>query len=246
MYKDKETADVYFTFEGSPKQIAAHKCILALEYTKFENQLYSLDQSNTIHIKDSTAEEFDIFLMSFYTKDFDKHLTHKNIEGILMLIKKYKPLSIQSFQSCENYLIRTKNDDNFFWIYELSRKHSLQSLSSNCAVMLIAETDKLLSSNAFSDVSYGTLKKILHLKFHYRDVPTVCDAGLNWAEMSCERNNMEKSNENLRKALGDAFDLLPFAELHPMKFISIQRKYGNMFSAEEVKQIIDAIASKSF
>lgn len=253
LVKDASTADVFFTFEKASdqeeKRIAAHKCLLSAISPIFKSELMALDKSNTIHITDATFEEYSSFIKIVYgytrLGKFHTHLSNENIEKVLILVKRYNVHCGGMLDRIENELMSIQNDKNLFWLFELSRIHSLQFLHLLCINQIKERpVSSIFSSSAFLNLCQESFKTVFSLVLNKCDASTVCDVGMKWAGAFCARNNLSNSGENIRMALGDIWHMIPFANLEPVEFIRYRRDLGDIFPSEQIKMIIDTMANE--
>jgi hypothetical protein len=101
----------------------------------------------------------------------------------------------------------------------------------------------IFSSDSFLNLCRETFESIFLLVLNKYDALSVCDAGIKWAKAFCEREHLEKSGENIRMVLGEFWPMLPFADLEPVEFIRYRRELGDIFPSEQIKMIIDKMAS---
>lgn len=252
---DVDTADVFFVFESSPgkdeKRIAAHKCILSANSSIFKNELMALKKSYTFHITDASYEDYSTFIKILYgfatLLKYHTHLSNESIDKVLVLVKRYNVHSryrnLSAIDCIEDELIAMQNDENLFWLFELSRIHSLHFLHYLC-IDRIESGQGIFLSDSFLNLCQESFKSIFSFVLNKCDAATCCEAGLKWAEAFCERNQLENSGENIRMALGDFWLMKPFSGLEPVEFIRYRRDLGNIFTSEQICKIIDTMANE--
>lgn len=253
LVNDADTADVFFSFGSSDeRRVTAHKCILSAHSATFKNELMSSKRSYTFHITDATYEDFFAFIRIVYGyTDLNSHhteLSNEGIDKVLMLLKRYniarRVVDILShIENIEDELMSRQNDENLFWLFELSRRHSLQCLHYLC-VNQIENRQDIFSSEAFLSLCQESFKHVFSVVLKRCDAATVCAAGLKWAEAFCEQKQLEKSGQNVRTALGEFWSMMPFGGLEPTQFIRYRRSLGDIFPAEQIKNIIDTMADE--
>lgn len=250
---DVDTADVFFTFQNAPgeeeKRIAAHKCILSAYSSVFKSELMALDKSNTVRITDASFDEYTAFIKILCGRcrllKYHKHLSNENIDKILMLVKKYNVHCGFTLDHIEDELMSIQNDENLFWLFELSRIHSLHFLHCLCINRIASGRESgIFSSESFLNLCQESFKIVFSHVINKCDASTVCDAGMKWAEAFCAQNQLTISGENIRMALGDIWPMMPFAALEPNEFIRYRHNLGDIFSSEQIKMIIDKMADE--
>ncbi|XP_055306343.1 uncharacterized protein LOC129570674 [Sitodiplosis mosellana] len=244
MFDDNATTDVFFTFAGAGnQQLAGHKCVLAAKSHTFEKLFIDLDQTNKIHILDSSLQEFSVFLKSFYTKPSIDNLTKEFVDQVLALSVKFGATELH----LEDSLLDALNDANVFWMLELSQNFKLGHLYSVSCDHIKSGGIEILSTTGFLNAHREILKIIpfLHDEATCVDSLLICNAFMKWAEAFCDRNNMDKSDGNLRTAFGDAFESIPFVNMRLIDFAFFQHKYDGMFSNEDVRKIMNEFTKKS-
>lgn len=225
LLEDSVTADIVFIFQDDidpnnrkPKQIAAHKCILASESTVFADMFKkSIDSSETsINVHKTSAEDFTVFLQLIYTiYPCEKHVTIKeiddqNIDGILALANEFKVSSL--IFPFEMQLVGTLNWQNAIFSFELAHKYSMKSLRTESVRLLKDYGTRILKSNAFLGCSRKMLKHLIELNVW--DNERLIDACIKWAKKHCQEHQLDPNDLNdLQNALDDVLEMTPFASI---------------------------------
>lgn len=171
------------------------------------------------------------------------NLSNENIDKVLILVKKYYINCRLPLDRIENELMQ--DDENLFSLFELSRKHSMDFLHHLCiAEIKGSRTIGMFSSEAFLNLCQESFKLVFSLILNAWDALTVFDAAIKWAEAFCARNNLLKSGENIRMALGDIVPMITFTNLKPAEFIRYRRNYRDIFSSEEILMIVDTMVNE--
>lgn len=162
-------------------------------------------------------------------------IPNQNIEGILLIAKKYELTCIV----CDS-LIRSLNEQNVIWCLEFSRKELLTLLEFSCVDFMKENGEQIIRSEAFMECSQKQLKIILELNIFWDNkAKPLIDACMKWAKKYCEKNQLDPENEeNLRMALDDYFTLIPFSEMNYKDFKKFQSQYGGFFTANDIDRVL--------
>lgn len=161
----------------------------------------------------------------------------------MWLANEYKAYNVKQF--CEDYLEEKLSSQNVTWCFELSLKHSMDDLKSKCVQFMVTNDKESMTSKAFLDIDQPTLKAILQLRI-WESNKSLVDACFRWAKEYCKKNQLNPDNpHDLRGALGNAFQFIPFCAMKPMEFFGFHRNYGAMFSDSEIRKVYDDLAARS-
>lgn len=261
LFDDKSTSDVTFIFKNQQNEEigrqSAHKMVLAEKSAVFGNLF---NNSNILNVEINNAQlsvkSFKDFLQLMYS--YVSYISpcelyryynivamkpDSNADAILWLANLYKVADIKIF--FEYYLERNLNEQNVTWCLDLSQKHSLRSLKSRCVEFLKEKGEQTMTSETFLDIDQPTLKAILHLRI-WKNEKTLVNTCIEWAKKYCAKYQLDSANPtDVRRALGDAFELIPFCAMEPMDFIRLQGNFGAMFTDSEIRKIYDEFAERS-
>lgn len=95
----------------------------------------------------------------------------------------------------------------------------------------------------FLQCSENILKDILQLNSLNCKEITVFEGAINWATQSLMRRGQNVTDENIRKELGNCFNLIRFPCLKMNEFITCVEKYRNLLHFEEYMDILHYLAS---
>lgn len=240
LFGNTETADVFFVFEvgyDEAKRIPAHKCILANGSTEFEELFFGPDKHQDIHIRQRCADEFSVFLQSFYGKAMP--LTLANVDKVMYFADKYAAQI--GLLACEEFLESQLSDENIFFTFELSYSYRRAKLYESCVKMIEKNYQSLLETNNFFNCSRDTLKHIVMIDFQVRNNIFIFEACVKYAKHQCETLKIDVSAENLVEKLGDIFGLIRFTSWTTTEFITCQINYGAIFNTDRLKDILNGV-----
>lgn len=247
LYLDARTADVFFVFEIDDEEsirISAHKNILSINSPVFDAMFFgSLKQDGDIAISDSTPDAFKEFLQFFYLNTVT--LTTENKLEIMNLSEQY--MLHECKNACTELSKATLTMDNMCWGYELAIFFEQDDLVQFCEEKIRKNSEEMFQSNSFLSCGSNLLRRILLLDSLNCDETVVFDGCLAWATAACIEKGLSEINmQNLRRQLGDLLYEIRFGEMTTEQFFHRFKKYEDLFSTEEFKDIIGMIASKDY
>lgn len=227
MFNNALISDVKFVVKDSTSAdrmvaLPAHKYVLSISSPVFFAMFYGdiAETGDAIELPDCDSESFLEFLRFLYCDEIN--LTGNGVLQILYLAKKYiiPSLSVK----CSDFLNDHLGAVNVFSILPGAQKFEENDLVAKCWDVIDCQTEHVIRSEGFLDVSKEVLISILG-----RDSLTVREVELlkavdSWAAKECKRQGWDDSGEEKRRVLGDStlnlirFPLMPereFAEHVP-------------------------------
>lgn len=245
MYLSEKTGDVQFVFGTKPDKlvrVSAHKSILSTGSLVFDLMFYGpWPDTGDIKVEATTVDEFKEFLQFFY---FSKvRLTPKNLTGVMILCERYE--MHDGLKICKKILQNVITVDYVCWCYGIAIFFQQKKLVVSCEQKIIDNISDILKTNTFLESKPQILGKILRLVVDKCDPFETIGACMKWAKTICTRNNWETNSKNLRTALHDAFDHMPFDKLPLEEFSTYIVEYRGFFTATEMETIIAKIATEN-
>lgn len=224
MFGDSKTSNVFFAFDSIDEEvhwIFAHKCILAAKSPVFKNLFYSDQEQVTDNypISDTTLDEFNAFIQTFYYKSSDGILNEDNILKMITLANSYEVNGL--LDECITFAIKSLCFENVFMVLNACFLYSNADSVSACLGWIIAnEGDMNRAFHRYSliDCDYKTVEFALGLDIPNRQERQIFKASIEWARKLCEKNQVASTVDNLKNALGNAFNLIRFASMKPEDF----------------------------
>lgn len=242
LYLDAEMANVAFLFDPPKRtKVFAHKILLALGSDVFKTMFYGqMKEVGDITIVDASVSAFEEFLQFFYL-DAVK-LTMENIVSVVNLGKKYNVPVCLSI--CAKFLADSLTINNVHFAYDLANLHDLNELNEVCEEMITTETEAIFESTSFLKYSKSVLSHILKFDTFSCAETKVLDATMAWVKAASGKNTVTR--EMVQTHLGDLFKQIRFASMKIEEFAALIPTYGDIFSFDEYKEIVQMIASKDY
>lgn len=209
LFYNSKFTDVKFLISPQETVLFAHKLILAISSSEFENL------SNIVFLPEYTFNGFREFLRYIYTNEII--LDEKNIIEVFQLSEKFQIKSLVKLctEKIKNFLSSNENCDfltNWLGIWVISdvKNELINYCGKNPLKYFNSENVLILEKN--------DLEKILKLDFVEAPEADFYNLALMWSKSQCIRNNMETSDKNLREFLGDLFYLIRFPSMTSDEF----------------------------
>lgn len=215
---------------------------------EYRNMLSGDEIVNVIeNYPDVPTEALNAYLRLTRTNDWELHektmknVSDENLNEILLFAKEYHDYGVKGV--IDGYLTWNLNEENVMWCFELSHKHSMGGLKSECVNFLKENSAQLITSEIFVGCSQQNLQAILEHRI-WNHEKLLVDSCMKWAKKYCEEHQIDAANpENLRMVMGDAFPLIPFSSLDAIELIHFQREFRGLLTFEEIGKIINEIAN---
>lgn len=239
------TSDVLFELGDS--MIPAHKSILAGRNDTFYDLFYKDGASQTIiKVTDSdfkiTCDGFKTFLRFFYMNTIQ--INTDNVTELYLLARKFDEPQLEEL--CASFLENTLTFSTVFTAHDLAIKFKRPKLMLLCGEKFQSNANQLFLTEEFSCCSFSTFKKILSSMDRTLDPGIEVNICIKWAKNKCRQNKIDPDNlKNCRKQLGDCFGLLRFSTMSSEQFLACLRDYIEMFTKEEIIEIIHEIVEKN-
>lgn len=230
---NKSIDEVHFSFEDEKIRISAHKVILAGGSPVFKRLFFGAwRETGDIPIADVPVEIFEIFLETFY--GLYESITMLNIYNLMALAHEYEASITMEY--CETFLSKRLTARNVFIVLDRALQYNRNKLYKSCIDFLKREFS-VFEVKGFSNCRREVLKRIL-LDLNHKDPYDTFLHCIRWAKKSCERKDIDSSiTANLRKELGDCFELIQFSFMTRDQFRKIVSEYDKLFEQYEVEAV---------
>lgn len=214
MFGNSTTANVFFAYDSDctedSRLIYAHKCILAVKSPIFRKIFFEENGNTSSYpITDASYDEFSTFIHLFYRKTIDGLVTMDNVNRIISLAKSYEASEI--IEQCIRFAVESIGFENVFRVLDMCFLYSNTDTVCVCLDWIVANEKEMHTAfhgDSLVGCSHKTVKFALAIKIPNRRDVDVFRASFQWAKKFCEQNQIEPTPENVRKALGDAFNLI--------------------------------------
>lgn len=227
----QQTKDIYFTFPAGEK-IGAHKALLSALSTVFEAMFSGYwEQSREVEILDASFGVFCDFVQYFY---YNKAIIRtENVGELLYLANKYEILNLLS--ACSSFLLDFVTLDDVIDCINLACMFGLDALKTKCKEIICKNTTHVIGSDSFLQCDKNALFEVLSIKASTCPEKHIFDASIKWAQKQCNEQNIDAENaENIRRVLGNSFDLIRFGDMSMDEFSDRPSFHKNMFTVDEI------------
>lgn len=169
-------------------------------------------------------------------------LTPDNIIEVCKLIDKYNVPDCMPF--CERFLQNTVTPERVIQYYDVALLFRSPGLCQSLLHFIGQNCREVFTSVGFLQCSENILKHILFLDSLNCKEITVFEGAMNWATQSLMSRGQKVTDENIRKELGDGFNLIRFPCLNMDEFITCVEKHRNLLHFEEYMDILHYLASR--
>lgn len=209
LFYNSKFSDVKFLISPLRTEIFAHKLILAISSSEFENL------KNIVYLPEYTYNGFREFLRYIYTNEII--LDEKNVIEIFQLSEKFKIKSLVKVCADKiKYFFVTNKDCDFLanwpevWLISDVKDELINYVGKNPLKYLNSENVFILDKN--------DLEKILKLDFVEATEADYYNLARMWSISQCMSKNIEASDKNLRECLGELFYLIRFPSMTSDEF----------------------------
>lgn len=242
LYLDSQTADVNFIFvkKEKSKRVPAHKNILSISEV-FKQMFYGkMKEGDEVKIIDASPDGFKEFLRFFY---FDKiNLTMANIKEVVNLCNKY--IGDSCLNICAEFLTNSLNTENVCFVYGLAILYDLNELKKSCETMIAEDTESVWQSTSFMECDQTVLEHILRMDRLSCAETSVFYACMAWVK--AKSNQIKVTSMAVEQHLGYLFYKIRFRSMTIEGFTSLLSTFGDVFSTEEYREVIQMIVSHEF
>ncbi|KAJ8313544.1 hypothetical protein KUTeg_008105 [Tegillarca granosa] len=230
MLTDQIMCDVTFCVGKDSKVFKAHKYILGSRSSVFFAMLFGTmaETKSKIQIPDIEPDIFEILLKFLYTDQID--VDASNVTGLMYAANKYGVTRV--LRLCRSYLEESLKTDNVCVIMENARIFDDKELSQKCLTFFLEHPVACLQSDAFSDLSPECVKLIIESDVLAVSEDQIYMAMIRWAENNCQLKEMEQTDANKRRVLGEMINLIRFPLMN-RTFFADSVASGNILTEDE-------------
>lgn len=239
LYLCDEIADIHFICKS--ERVPAHKFLLINTSEVFQAMFNeSWKEKTEVEIVDASAAAFREFLQFFYLGTVK--LTMETIAEVMNLGNKYDVA--ECYECCAKYLKNHITNDDVCWCYELAIHLEHKGLEKFCEIMIAINTKAVLSSESFLQLDQKTVKRILQLDSLRCSEVELFEALMKWAKAKSAPEELTQDIFHCRYC--DLAHEIRFGLMTIEEVAKIDSLYGNIFSIEEFREIIQMMASEEF
>ncbi|XP_061406075.1 BTB/POZ domain-containing protein 6-B-like isoform X1 [Lethenteron reissneri] len=229
-------ADVHFVVGPSDRarRVPAHKRILAVESRVFDAMFFgdaSTDQVE-FHIPDVEPASFLSMIRCIYCEE-----APLEVDTALSTLRAAKRFAVARLaRTCRAFLEGSLSHDNACALLAQSLALHEQGLAERCWELIDAQAELALGSRSFLQLDRATVESILRRESLTAREASVFEAALAWSGAECQRQGLEPTAKNKRKALGSALHLVRIPAMSVEEFANGAAQSG-VLSAEETNSI---------
>ncbi|XP_062570010.1 BTB/POZ domain-containing protein 2-like [Saccostrea cucullata] len=211
MLKNEIHCDVSFKVGKEGKLVRAHKYVLACRSPVFDAMLYGdLAEANDIKIPDIEPSVFHVLLRFLYCGDVD--VTEDTVIGALYAAEKYDVEELK--KASQSYLDENIRTETVCVILESAKLFKFESLNEKCMDFIEKNCVSVFQSPSALGLMKETLSEVVSSENLDIEEIEIYHFLIKWAENKCERKNMVKSDENIRKEMGDVIYQVRFQSMN--------------------------------
>ncbi|XP_031637920.1 BTB/POZ domain-containing protein 2-like [Contarinia nasturtii] len=246
LYLDDNTADVYFAVkignnDDAIERIPAHKCQLAAASNVFKAMFFGdIKELGDVKLTDIHVSAFKEFLQFFYLSRVQ--LTMENFGEVMNFGQKYNVSECLSVG--HRFLRYNLTVDDVCSAYDTALVLDLKEMKEMCEKVISINTEDVFQSDGFLNCTVGTLLKILKLDLLSCYETDVFKACVSWVKATSQQNEVTK--ELMQIHLGELFYEIRFRLMSFAQFSELIASFGHLFSADELREVIQMIPSKDF
>ncbi|XP_021965514.1 BTB/POZ domain-containing protein 6 isoform X2 [Folsomia candida] len=236
LLNNKRMSDIRFVVGEGKVDMYGHKTILAMGSPVFEAQFFGMFKSTdeVIELPDFEPDIFLLFLKYLYTDTLDEPIDDQKILNLLRPAKKY--IVPHLIEKCSDILMSELKPENIFQVHNYADFFDLPKLGGACLRFIDRECEAIVQTEEFTLLSAEILTSFLIRDGLNMTELEIFKAVLRWAELECERNNIEPTDSNLRGAIGENLFLVRFPTMTPEEFAT-EVAPRNILTAEESRSI---------
>lgn len=224
LFYNSKFSDVKFLISPQQNEIFAHKLILAISSSEFENL------QNVVYLPEYTYNGFREFLRYIYTNEII--LDENNVIEVFQLseIFKIKSLERECADKIKYFLVTNKNCDFLanwpeIWLISEVKNEILNYVGKNPL--------KYFNSRNVLILDQDDLEKILKLDFVEAPEADYYNLALMWSKSMCKSKSIEPTDKNLRECLEDLFYLIRFPSMSSDEFEDCYCYTSKLLTIEE-------------
>ncbi|XP_052222860.1 BTB/POZ domain-containing protein 6-B-like isoform X2 [Dreissena polymorpha] len=176
------------------------------------------ESSGIVSIPDIESPTMDIFLRYMYSGKVN--IDEATVLEMMYVSRKYDVSRLES--QCNTFLNEIMCADNACTILDQAIIYDNFELKSKCLAIIITETESVLVSDAFKQISKAGLEELLKCDKLSACEPDLYIACKKWATLKCQDAGIEETDEAIRNELGEELiRLIRFPSMTPEQFTDI-------------------------
>lgn len=243
-WNNAQYSDIQFDFPDETIKIYAHKFILSVRSSVFSTMFYGAiteftSNDSVVKIEDVSSTSFLEMLKFIYTDRVN--ITEDNLAEIMYVAHKYSIKHLERI--CCDYMRKALNKENCFnyleefYIYD-------DDFTEQCLKMIDATISESIEEGKWNELSEKPLLMILKRDSLDVNEFQLFKGVLNWAKMSCEKQGVEATIQNMREKFA-VFELVRFPVMSLEEINECYEISGNnFFTAEELLSIFNYKSKK--
>ncbi|XP_032820178.2 BTB/POZ domain-containing protein 6-B-like isoform X2 [Petromyzon marinus] len=229
-------ADVHFVVGPSDRarRVPAHKRILAVESRVFDAMFFGDASTDEVefHIPDVEPASFLCMIRCIYCEE-----APLQVDTALSTLRAAKRFAVARLaRTCRAFLEGSLSHENACALLAQSVALHEQGLAERCWELIDAQAELALGSRSFLQLDRATVESILRRESLTAREASVFEAALAWSGAECQRQGLELTAKNKRKALGGALHLVRIPAMSVEEFANGAAQSG-VLSAEETNSI---------
>lgn len=195
-----------------------------------------------IQIVDKSAQAVKEFLLTFYSNEFSSSML--TIEDVMFLAEKYDVQ--RCIDASGRFLVQSMDIYDICFGYELAMSYNCEHLKSFCEREIRLHTNEVLESIRFLFSELETVSRILEFKSYNCSEYDIFNACFSWAKFKCDhrkRLNNDRTT-NFRLWIAPLLHKIRFRSINFDSLSDIIGKHSNLFTREELKELIRMYSSK--
>ncbi|XP_064424426.1 BTB/POZ domain-containing protein 2 isoform X1 [Latimeria chalumnae] len=234
LFNNEVLSDVHFLVgKGMGSQrFPAHRFVLAVGSAVFDAMFNGgmATTSTEIELPDVEPAAFLALLKFLYSDEVQ--IGPETVMTTLYTAKKYAVPALEAH--CVDFLKKNLRADNAFMLLTQARLFDEPQLASLCLENIDKHTSDAINAEGFTDIDLDTLIAVLERDtLGIREV-RLFNAVVRWAESECQRQQLQVTPENKRKALGKSLSLIRFPLMTIEEFAAGPAQSGILTDREVV------------
>lgn len=167
-----------------------------------------------------------------------------NIWDVLKLMERFAVKGLKVY--CGEFLTKHIKTENVLELLDKATDYDLEDFYGKCIMhMSIMENKKLFETEKFLKIKNQTLINILKSDELRGNEFELYKQVYNWAKNSCEENNIFVNSQQIRLALGEAFNYIRFGSMNCKEFSECVNE-NSILSSNETIQTFRSISDEKF
>lgn len=240
---DLRTTNVMLLCDGAADDVLvpAHKSILAADSSVFYRQFFVDSPTiSTFRIANTTADMLCKFLTSFYGTSMQVH--RADLPELMQLAYDFDAGKCKEI--CHQFLHKSLDAgiDDVLWILGMALKHNCPDIRVRCIKHIHQYGDFLIETDEFLTCNRQVFKLVVSDNFIGRNERKLFAACVEWAKRRIGATKTETSYEEIRREIGECFQLIHFDRMDAEQFVECLSEFTMIFHTDEIQEISKTIA----